>query len=170
VIDMADAPAEQSALALINRGVAHRRQGRVEQAIADYTAVTDMADAPAKLRATALGNRSWHRFTSAPPDIPGLRQDSEAALAIAPDLRFARFNLGLALLLSGDVERATEEYAKAAKDAAYTAEIQRNIDDLERALAGHVLPGSEEILALLEQRKMELEAASASRDSASSTT
>ena len=57
VIDMADAPAEQKAKALVNRGVTFGQRGDMEQALADYTAVIDMADAPAEQKAMALFNR-----------------------------------------------------------------------------------------------------------------
>ena len=57
VIDMADAPAEQKAMALVNRGVTHGQRGDIERALADYTAVIDMADAPAEQKAMALVNR-----------------------------------------------------------------------------------------------------------------
>ncbi len=52
-----DAPAEQKAQALFNRGVTHGRQGDREQELADYTAVIDMPDAPAEQKAKALLNR-----------------------------------------------------------------------------------------------------------------
>jgi tetratricopeptide (TPR) repeat protein len=54
---MADAPAEQKAMALINRGVAYGQAGRSEEAMADYTAAIGMADAPAEQKANALINR-----------------------------------------------------------------------------------------------------------------
>ena len=54
---MADAPAEQKAKALVNRGVTHKQRGDIEPALADYTAVIDMADAPAEQKAEALVNR-----------------------------------------------------------------------------------------------------------------
>ena len=54
---MPDAPADQRAMALGNRGVTYGQQGHVELEIADYTAVVEMPDAPAELRARALVNR-----------------------------------------------------------------------------------------------------------------
>ena len=52
-----DAPAEQRAMALYNRGITHGEQGNKELELADYTAVIEMSDAPAEQRAMALYNR-----------------------------------------------------------------------------------------------------------------
>jgi DNA polymerase III delta prime subunit len=57
IIDSHDAPAEQKAKALFNRGVTFGQRGEVERELADYTAVIDMTDAPAEQKANALFNR-----------------------------------------------------------------------------------------------------------------
>ncbi|MDR2430152.1 MAG: hypothetical protein LBD14_04565 [Puniceicoccales bacterium] len=54
---MKDAPAEQRAWALFNRGVTHGKKGERDKALADYTVVIDMKDVPAEQRAKALRNR-----------------------------------------------------------------------------------------------------------------
>jgi tetratricopeptide (TPR) repeat protein len=154
--DMPDASAELRAQALVNRGVAHRRQGRLDQAIGDYTAVLVMVDSPIEVRAMALGNRAWCRFIAQPPDLAGLREDSEAALAIAPQLTFVRCNLGLALLLGGEKQRAAVEYDRAAREADDSASLRSAREDLERVTTDQHAGGTEEILALLKSREAEL--------------
>lgn len=57
VVGMGGALAEQKAMALISRGRAHGKAGRVPVAIEDYSAVIRMADAPAEEKARALINR-----------------------------------------------------------------------------------------------------------------
>jgi tetratricopeptide (TPR) repeat protein len=54
VIEMPDAPAEQKAQALFNRGVAYGLQGDREREIADYTAVIEMPDVPDELKARVV--------------------------------------------------------------------------------------------------------------------
>jgi tetratricopeptide (TPR) repeat protein len=162
VIAMPNAPAEQRARALIKRGVTHGQQGRPDQAIADYTAVIAMPDAPADQKSRALAYRAWRRFTNKPSDLAGLREDSEAALAIAPRFTFARFSLGLALLLAGESGRASGEYARASKQEADAAKVRSAREDLERATADDRVPGGEEIFNLLRAREAELAAASES--------
>ncbi len=158
VIAMPDAPARYRAQALINRGVVFcSDMGQSDQATSDYSAALAMSDTPAALKAMALGNRAWSRFMAQPRDVAGLREDSEAALEIKPQLTFARFNLGLALLLVGESQRAAAEYAQAAGEAS-AAQIRRNREDLERATADKQVPGTEEILGLLRARETELAA------------
>jgi tetratricopeptide (TPR) repeat protein len=158
VIAMPDAPVIHRAQALINRGVVfHNHMGRPDLATSDYNTALAMSDTPAVLKAAALGNRAWSRFMAEPRDVAGLREDSEAALAIKPQLTFARFNLGLALLLAGESQRATAEYARATGEAS-ADEIHSNREDLERATADKGVPGAEEILNLLKAREAELAA------------
>jgi tetratricopeptide (TPR) repeat protein len=158
VIAMPDAPAEQRAAALVYRGVIHVEHGRPDQAIADCNAVIDMPDAPAEHKSLALANRGWGRFTKQPSDIAGLREDSEAALVISPELIVARFNLGFALLLKGESGRAFREYAQAAKEATGVADIRSPREDLERATADKGVASGKKILAVLRAREAELAA------------
>jgi tetratricopeptide (TPR) repeat protein len=72
VIEMADAPAEERAKALVCRGVTFGQRGDVERELADYTAIIEMADAPAEQKATALVNRGV---------TFGQRDDAERELA-----------------------------------------------------------------------------------------
>jgi tetratricopeptide (TPR) repeat protein len=62
VIEMADAPAVQKAMALVNRGFTHGQQGDVERELADYSAVIEMADAPREQKARALVHRGFMYF------------------------------------------------------------------------------------------------------------
>jgi tetratricopeptide (TPR) repeat protein len=160
VIAMPDAPAEQRAAALVYRAIIHVEHGRPEQAIADCTAAIDLPDAPAEDKSLALANRGWGRFTTQPSDLAGLREDSEAALVIAPQLTMARFNLGLALLLNGESGRAFGEYSRAAKEVTDAAEMRSAQEDLERATADKRVPGGEKILAVLRAREAQLAAGS----------
>ncbi|MBI5833692.1 MAG: hypothetical protein HZB16_15435 [Armatimonadetes bacterium] len=59
VVAMADAPAEQRAKALFNRGLSYGQSGDWALAAADYTAVAEMTDAPVELRAKSLVNRGF---------------------------------------------------------------------------------------------------------------
>jgi tetratricopeptide (TPR) repeat protein len=69
---MPDAPAEQKAQGLVNRGFRSGQSGNSERAIADYTAIIDMPDAPNELKAEALFNRGFRW---------GQGGDSEKAIA-----------------------------------------------------------------------------------------
>jgi tetratricopeptide (TPR) repeat protein len=63
VIEMEEAPVEQRATALFNRGVTYSQLGESEKAIADYSAVIEMEEAPVDERAGAQlirGARYWH--------------------------------------------------------------------------------------------------------------
>jgi tetratricopeptide (TPR) repeat protein len=158
VIAMPDVPTRYRAQALINRGVVlNQDMGQHDQATSDYSEALAMSDTPAALKAMALGNRAWSRFMAQPRDVAALREESEAALAIKPQLTFARFNLGLALLLAGEPQRAIAEYARAAEEAT-ADQIHINREDLERATTGKQFPGAEEILGLLRAREAELAA------------
>ena len=53
VIDCLHVLMEQSAMALVNRGVIHGQMGNLENEVADYTAVIGMRGVPLELRATA---------------------------------------------------------------------------------------------------------------------
>ena len=60
---MDEAPVDQRARALVNRGVTYGQLGESEKAIADYSAVIEMDEAPVDQRAMALVNRGvqyWH--------------------------------------------------------------------------------------------------------------
>jgi tetratricopeptide (TPR) repeat protein len=160
VIALPAVAAKQRALALLNRADIYGDQGRMEQAIADCTALIALSDAPTARKAEALGKRAWFRFISQPPDLTGLREDSEAALAIAPHLTGARFNLGLALLLAGEAPAAVTEYTRAAQEGD-AALVRGSREDLERATADKQVPGAKEILNLLEAREAELAARAA---------
>ena len=101
IIDMAEAPAEQKAKALINRGLTYSQRGDTERALADYTAVLDMAEAPAESKAQALFNRGvtqWQLGQFGPAqqsfeqllDIPELPpQQMTAALFALPEAMIA---------------------------------------------------------------------------------
>src|SRR5579863_1185794 len=160
VIDLPEAPVEQRAAAFIRRGVAYGKQGRLKEAIAHFTTVIAMPDVPPRGKADALANRGWFRFTNRPPDLTGLREDSEAALAITPWLNYCRFNLGLALFLAGESQSAIKEYARAALEADHAAQIRTAREDLEQATMNQQAAGIEEILALLRSREADLGAGS----------
>jgi tetratricopeptide (TPR) repeat protein len=72
LLNSTDAPADQIATALYNRGVTYRQLGDTDAAIADYTAVIGMSHAPAELKIGALLNRGWTH---------GQLGDTDAAIA-----------------------------------------------------------------------------------------
>ena len=57
VIEMAHAPVDQKAKALLNRGVTYSALGETKKAFADYTSVIEMAHAPVDQKAKAMFNR-----------------------------------------------------------------------------------------------------------------
>jgi tetratricopeptide (TPR) repeat protein len=92
-----DAPVEQMANALYNRGVAWSQEDQADKALADYTyLIEQLPDAPAEQVAGALANRGWLRYER--NDYCGFLADTEAALSKAPPSDIAAFSLGLALL------------------------------------------------------------------------
>jgi tetratricopeptide (TPR) repeat protein/DNA-binding transcriptional ArsR family regulator len=57
IFGMSDAPVEQVAMALFNRGRTYRQLGESEKALADYSAVIALPNAPVEQVARALNNR-----------------------------------------------------------------------------------------------------------------
>jgi tetratricopeptide (TPR) repeat protein len=107
-----DAPVEQVAKALNNRGVTWGRKGETEKALADYTRVIEqLRDAPVEQVARALAGRAWAKYERG--DSAGFLADTESALHKQPTLDFARFNLGVALLAAGRDAEALAVYKEA---------------------------------------------------------
>ncbi|MBE3064720.1 MAG: SIR2 family protein [Spirochaetes bacterium] len=156
VVKMADAPAEVKAHALNNRGAAWVMKGDQGKGIADSTAVIEMADAPVGLKARAFANRAWAFYKAG--DVAASVSDSRRALELDAALHFARFNLGLGLLLGGQVREAAEEYRNAAALCQTSAEVsQEGIADLDAAIAERgPIEGADGILQLLRAREAEL--------------
>ena len=150
--------AEVRAGALLNRSVVYDGQGQSEAASADISALLAMPDAPSRELALALTNRAWTRFCCQPPDLAGLREDSEAALKLVPELIVARFNLGLALFLGGQEVQALVEYTRAAREAGDATQVRVAREDLERATVNNLFEAGLQVLALLEGREAELKA------------
>ena len=114
------------------------KKGKPDKKIADYTAVVEMADAPVREKARAFANRAWAFYRAG--DVTALVSDSRRALELDATLGFARFNLGLGLLLSGQVGEAAEEYRDAAALCRTSAEVSKEgIADLEAAIAKRLL-------------------------------
>lgn len=80
IIDMADAPAEQKAKALVYRGLTFGPRGDLERALADFSSVIDMADAPPEQIAIAFLGRGIAQRQVGQYDLA--RQSIERALAI----------------------------------------------------------------------------------------
>ncbi|TVQ92757.1 MAG: rhomboid family intramembrane serine protease [Deltaproteobacteria bacterium] len=96
--------------------------------------------APASWR----GNRGWGKLLAGDPN--GCVSDSRQALQDEPSLVFARYNLGLCLLVQGDVERADEQYRQADRQAR-----EQRLGSFRRAAARDLLrlahdgvPGAQE--------------------------
>jgi tetratricopeptide (TPR) repeat protein len=81
VVELADAPAELVAKALVNRGFRKGLLGDSQGEIADYTAVTELADAPAEQVARALINRGITKGRLG--DSQGAIADYTAAVELA---------------------------------------------------------------------------------------
>ena len=150
IIKMADAPVDQKASALVNRGFTCGQQGDVERALADYSAVIEMADAPVDLKARALFNRGVAYGQQG--DVERALADYSAVIEMADapvDLKArALFNRGVTYGQQGDVERKLADYsaviemADAPVDLKARALFNRGVaygqqGDVERALADY---------------------------------
>jgi hypothetical protein len=87
-----EAPVEQIAKALVNRGLIWNERGESEKEVADYTKVIEgLPEAPVEQIAQALVNRGWCLYGG--DDFAGFLADSELALSKGPILEAAAFNL-----------------------------------------------------------------------------
>jgi tetratricopeptide (TPR) repeat protein len=112
IAELPDAPVEQVAAALRNRGILWGQKGETEKALADYTHVIEqLPGAPVSNVAEALTNRGWMRYLK--DDFSAFLADTEAALNKLPSLDFAAFNLGLALLAVRRDAEALQAYRHA---------------------------------------------------------
>jgi len=156
VTDLPGVPPALLVQALVGRSGArdeHADPGEVE---ADLLAASRVADAPAEAQAVACGNLGWHQYRrGAYTDaIQSLRE----AVRLDPENPIWRGNLALALLRTGSVTEADEEYRRAAQVATDTTALRSVADDLREALPS--IPDAafaRALLHMLEQRCRELE-------------
>jgi tetratricopeptide (TPR) repeat protein len=156
-IGLVDVPVSEKARALRMRAQYFAKKEELDKALADYTVVVEMSDAPATERAKALAGRAWTLYERG--DLSAFVGDSRAALALDPGLRHARFNLGLGLVLTGELEASKVEYTKAASECTTANEIRREgIEDIQHALQQRgAIEGAKEILAMLQAREAALQ-------------
>jgi tetratricopeptide (TPR) repeat protein len=95
---MPDAPVDQRAMALINRGFTYGQQGDIERELSDYSAVVEMPDAPVDQRAMALINRGFTYGQQGDIERELLDYSAVIAMTDAPIYERARafFNRGIA--------------------------------------------------------------------------
>jgi tetratricopeptide (TPR) repeat protein len=158
LLNLPHARSKERGKALLKRASAYLRSGKIELAIAEYTEVAKAPNLRPDQRALAL---AWARFLVSPTDSWRLIEDSQTVLALAPDLTAARFQLGLGLLLAGQVKHAVEEYGQAAERETTTGSLREARQILER-FADRSAPATVEILSLLRSREVELEKSGAS--------
>jgi lipoprotein NlpI len=84
VLAMPEAPAEQKAKALVNRGVVYGRTGKPELELADYGAVLAMPEAPAEQKAGALVNRGVVYGRTGKPELALADYGAVLAMPEAP--------------------------------------------------------------------------------------
>lgn len=113
IIEMDDAPVEQTARALVNRGFIYGHQGEIERALADFSAVIEMDDAPGDLIAKAFVNRGYTFGQKG--DVERKLSDYSAVIEMADapvdQIAKALFNRGVTYDLLGDFERALTDYS-----------------------------------------------------------
>jgi tetratricopeptide (TPR) repeat protein len=114
VIELPDAPVAQVAHALVSRGITWGQKGDTDKALADYSRVIEqLPDAPVAQVARALANRGWENYKR--NAYSAFLADTESALHKNPELDYAAFNLGLALLVVGRDAEALVAYRRAAE-------------------------------------------------------
>ena len=135
-----------AAMAFNNLGTLLAQSGETAMAVDDFAAVLGMPEAPTDQKARALVSRGWTLFTNR-GDVHSLVDDSRKALELEEGNVYARMNLGLGILLTGDIAAARAEYETLWSRTSSAAVIQAAIDDLEAALSKRVeIPGAAEIL------------------------
>ena len=117
VIEMAEAPAEQRAIAQRDRGVAYGQQGEIELALADYTAVIEMAEVPVEERAGARNSRGtayWQvgQFESAAEDFKAVLSTNESGVSDSKHV-IALFNLVEPLIAIATLEEVLKTLDRA---------------------------------------------------------
>ncbi len=164
VIEMAGVPADHKAKCLLNRGVAYGKRLETGKVMADYTAVIEMAEVPADEKAQTMVNRGWLHY------VEGRYQeaitDARQAISQSPNYCKAHGNLGIALLLDGQVSEALAAY-DTALDLADLKNLEEMTTDLREAIEKHgPLPGAEEAMARQEARREALSQRPANNDRA----
>jgi tetratricopeptide (TPR) repeat protein len=174
VIEMPEAPADERAGALLNRGVTYGTDGEVsdvQRAIDDYTAVIDMPKASANQRALAHRNRGVvYRERGVAGDVQRAIDDFTAVIemseAPAEQQAKARVNRGFvygARGESGDVQRAIDDYTaviempEAPADQLAFARHNRGVTYGARGESGDVQRAIDDCTALIEMPEVPAE-------------
>jgi tetratricopeptide (TPR) repeat protein len=116
IIEMADAPTEQVAVALYNRGVAWDKKGETQKELADYTRLIDeLPGAPAAHVGTALFNRAvtWDNegeTEKALADYTRLAEQTSGAAI--EDIASAVFNRGVLWAKKGETDKALADFTR----------------------------------------------------------
>jgi tetratricopeptide (TPR) repeat protein/DNA-binding transcriptional ArsR family regulator len=112
LIELADAPIEQIAEALVYRGVSHGKVGELPRAIADFTALIELPGAPVEWVGMALYNRGFaHRKAGElPRAIADYTTVIELPGAPAEQVAKALVNRGITHGEAGDAQREIADY------------------------------------------------------------
>ena len=112
VIEMAEAPVEQRAMALRYRGWTYGQQGEIELKLTDYTAVIEMAEAPAEQRAIAQCGRgvTYGQQGEIELELADYTAVIEMAEAPAEQRAIAQRDRGVAYGQQGEIELALADY------------------------------------------------------------
>ena len=167
IIDMAEAPAEQKAKALINRGLTYSQRGDTERALADYTAVLDMAEAPAEQKAQALFNRgvTYRQRGDTERALADYTAVLDMAEAPAGQKAQALFDRGLTYRQRGDTERALADYtavldmAEAPAESKAQALFNRGVTQWQLGQFGPAQQSFEQLLDIPELPPQQMTAA-----------
>lgn len=111
VVEMEDVPADQKAIALVNRGVKYGQMGNLDKAIAYFAAVLEIGDATVDQKAAALVNRGgayrqlgdWGKAIA---DYAAVLKMDDAPVAFRSK---ALINRGFAYGQLGDAEKAVAD-------------------------------------------------------------
>jgi tetratricopeptide (TPR) repeat protein len=129
VIDLQDAPANLIPHALSNRGACQQAMGDMEAAVADYTAVTRMSGIDPEQAASAYANRGWLAYLQG--DNDAFYKDTAQAIEYTSQNLAIGFNMGLAALVTGELDEAAELYSKYAKSTEDPETLQAAISDID---------------------------------------
>ncbi len=143
VVELVGGTEKQSAEALFFRGVTFGELGEVDRELADYSAVIKMVNAPKNLKADSLNRRGWNSLMADQRDeaIVDLREAASLADKSANILG----NLGVAFLVSGDVDAAMATF-DAAMEVATPDELVAIEKDLDDVIVKYgTLPGADEV-------------------------
>jgi hypothetical protein len=110
----------------LNRGVAYGEQGKLNEAIADFTSVIEDANSPAEAKARARSRRSWvyGQQGKANEEIADCTSSIETPFLSAEMNAYTRYNRGVVYEEQGKLNEAIADYTAVIEDANSPAEAK----------------------------------------------